>query len=214
MFEFILMFIFFALLLSLGIGVVFYIFRSLGLYTIAKRRGISNPWLAWIPVANGWMLGCISDQYQYVAKGKVKNKRKVLLTLQIVYFVLYCVYYCVVIPEFMDAFIELMQTGASMEHVMSELMGFTSGAATISPFLSGISIAVTVIQYFALYDLYQSCNPDNSVLFLILSILISVTMPFLIFASRKMDLGMPPRHPQYQQPCHPNYQPPHEQWEQ
>lgn len=29
-----------------------YVLTAYSLYTIAKRRGISNPWLAWIPVVD------------------------------------------------------------------------------------------------------------------------------------------------------------------
>ena len=59
--------------------VVMYVFQSIGLYTIAKRRGIANPGLAWVPVAYSWILGSVSDQYQYVVRGKVCNRRKILL---------------------------------------------------------------------------------------------------------------------------------------
>lgn len=69
---------------SMVIGLVAYVLMAVGLYTIAKRRGIRNPWLAWIPVANSWLLGCISDQYQYVAKGRNKSRRKMLLILTII----------------------------------------------------------------------------------------------------------------------------------
>ena len=62
-------------LLSVGT----YVLTALGLYTIAQRRGINKPWLAWIPVVNVWTLGCISDQYRYVVKGEKKSKRKVLI---------------------------------------------------------------------------------------------------------------------------------------
>ena len=60
-----------------------YIFMSLGLFAIAKNRRIQNPWLAWIPVGNLWLLGCISDQYRYVALGQKQNRRKRLLLLSI-----------------------------------------------------------------------------------------------------------------------------------
>lgn len=70
------------------LAIASYVLMALGLYTVAKRRGIHKAWLAWIPVANVWLLGCISDQYRQVAKGQVKNRRKLLLTLQIVVVVL------------------------------------------------------------------------------------------------------------------------------
>ena len=69
--------------MSVGIGILAYVFTALSLYTIAQRRGIKNPWMAWVPVLNVWILGCISDQYRYVVKGEVRSRRKVLLILNI-----------------------------------------------------------------------------------------------------------------------------------
>jgi len=34
-----------------------YVFVALGLYTMAQRRNIENPWIAWIPVAQLYILG-------------------------------------------------------------------------------------------------------------------------------------------------------------
>ena len=65
-----------------GFALLLYVFRSMGVYSIAKRRELKNPWFAWIPVVDQYLLGSLSDQYQYVAKRKVKNKRKILLGLQ------------------------------------------------------------------------------------------------------------------------------------
>lgn len=75
------------ILLNLGsmvISLITYVLLAVGLHSMAKRRGIRNAWLAWIPVVNVWVLGCISDQYRYVAKGQNKSKRKLLLTLNII----------------------------------------------------------------------------------------------------------------------------------
>ena len=66
-----------------GLGIVVYVLQALALYTIAQRRGIKKAWLAWIPLVNVWILGSLSDQYQYVVKRQVKNKRKILLGLNI-----------------------------------------------------------------------------------------------------------------------------------
>ena len=73
-------------------GIALYVLRALGLYSIAKRRGINHPWMSWVPVLDLWVLGCISDQYQYVVNGNVRNKRKWLLGLSIAMAVLYIVF--------------------------------------------------------------------------------------------------------------------------
>ena len=60
-------------------GIASYILTSLAIYTISRRRVLRKAWLAWVPVVNCWLLGSISDHYQYVAKQKVTRRRKVLL---------------------------------------------------------------------------------------------------------------------------------------
>ena len=52
--------IFFVIYLAMiGLGITGYVLQALGMYRIAERRGIHRPWLAWIPVANSWVLGSI-----------------------------------------------------------------------------------------------------------------------------------------------------------
>jgi len=41
------------------IGIVIYVLAALGLYTMAKNRNIENAWVAWIPVAQLYILGRI-----------------------------------------------------------------------------------------------------------------------------------------------------------
>lgn len=41
------------------IGLAFYVLKSIGLYTLAINRGIENPWLAWVPVADLYIMGLL-----------------------------------------------------------------------------------------------------------------------------------------------------------
>ena len=72
-----------SLLLGGGTGIVTYIFRSLGVYTLSKRRGLKRPWMAWVPVADSYLMGTVSDQYQYVVKGRNTSRRKWLVALRV-----------------------------------------------------------------------------------------------------------------------------------
>ena len=177
---------------SFALSVATYVLTSWGFYTIAQRRGIDKPWLAWIPVANVWILGCISDQYRYVVKGEVKNKRKWLLGLNIALAVLYIVF-CVFFGIVMFDVITGAMDGISEAMIMKDLMGSMVGMLAATLPMLGLAIAVTVIRYIAMYDLYTSCSPQNNVLFLVLSIVFTVTEPFFLFFLRKKDGGMPPR---------------------
>ena len=178
-------------------GIAAYVLRALGLYTIAKRRGINHPWMGWVPVLDLWVLGCISDQYQYVVKGKDKNKRKWLLGLNIALAVVYIVFF-VFCGIAVAGVVTGTTGGLQEEQLLTALMGPAAGLAICLIPLVIIAIACTVIRYVAFYDLYTSCNPQNNVLFLVLSIFFSVTEPFFVFFIRNKDEGMPPRRqPQY-----------------
>ena len=58
------------LIIAIAICVVMYVFEALSLFTIAKRRGIPNYGLAWVPVGNMWIVGKLADQYDNYVKGK------------------------------------------------------------------------------------------------------------------------------------------------
>ena len=177
---------------SLAISVAAYVMQSVGLYSIADRRGIKKPWLAWVPVGNMWIMGCISDQYRYVAKGQVKNKRKSLLILNILMWVLMVAFFAVFAVIMVKA-LSMDPNGFVSDEQAFGLVGGLLGMLAVYLVMMGIAIAVTVIQYMALYDLYVSCEPGNGVLYLLLSIFVSWLMPILLLIIRKKDGGMPPR---------------------
>ncbi len=184
---YILMYIF-----MIAFSIAQYMLQSLGIYTIAKRRGIDKPWLAWIPYASVWTLGCISDQYRYVKKGQVKSKRKLLIGLSIGMLGCVILFFVLYFSSFITLFIN-MSNASSDSQAVSSFFGAMGGMLLSYVPMIVVGIVYSVFYYIALYDLYESCNPEHSALFLVLSILASVAMPFLIFFNRKKDLGMPPR---------------------
>lgn len=186
------------LLFTLGISVAVYVLQSWSFYTIAKRRGIKKPWLAWIPVGDMWIKGCISDQYQYVVKGQVKNKRKWLLGLNLAMWGAYVLFFV----AFGTLVVDLIADTYGTEYFG---VGGLLGMIVAFVAMMGFCIAIIVLQYMALYDLYRSCDPSDAVLFLVLSILIPICQIIFPLVCRKKDLGMPPRK---QQPVEPTYMPP------
>ena len=169
-----------------------YVLRSIALYAIAKRRGISNPWLAWIPVAWVWILGSISDQFRYVTKAQVKNKRTTLLVMNLIQTVASTAMMVVIGIAFAEL-VNMGIIGFEEEELMTEAMILVFKFMGMALVLGGIALATAIIHYIAMYDLYLSVNPANAVLFLILSIFIGITEPFFIFFNRNKDGGMPPR---------------------
>ena len=197
---------------SFVLNVAAYVLTALGLYALANRRGLKNAWLSWVPVVNCWIVGSLSDQYRYVTKGEVKNKRKALIVLQIISWILVIAIFAVVIVMVVtltDMAINSpgdMMTDTLTGEMLSKVLGPVIAVAGLCMLLIGISIATMVIRYMAMYDIYNSCNPQNSVAFLVLSILFSITEPFFLFFNRYKDEGMPPRKRE------PVYEVPQETW--
>ena len=174
------------------IQIAVYVLSSLALYTIAKRRGLNHAWLSWIPVANVWILGSIADQYRYVARGEIKSKRKVLLTLNIISAVLTAVMVCLCVVAVVGAFSGAIM-GRHEDVIMRNLLGTLAGTLGLMVPILGVAIAAAIIRYMALYDLYSSCDPDNKTVFLVIGILFGITEPVFLVLCRNKDLGMPPR---------------------
>lgn len=175
---------------ALGLVLLQYVLQSVGLYTIAQRRRIRHAWLAWIPVGSDWLLGCISDQYQYVAKAKNKRKRVAMLVLSVLIAglgVWLIVDWTRLIVEIVTRYQELLlYKPAGLILQTMELLGVLSA-------LWCVSVIFWLVRITALYNLYASSVPGDRVIYLLLSIFINACIPILVFACRKWDLGMPSR---------------------
>lgn len=174
----------------LMISLAMYILGAFGLYTLAKRRQLQNPWLAWIPIGNTLLLGRISDQYQYIVKNKRTNRGKILFGLNIAI--------CILAVLLFALYFVFVMMGISY--------GFGGAHGSLAVLLVlliavylimlGVTITSTVLSYIAYYDVFSSCSRDNAVAYLIVSIFISGAAPIIVFAIRNKDDGMIP----YQNP--------------
>lgn len=209
---------------SLIVSIFVYVFMAIGMYAIAKRRGINHPWLAWIPLGSTWLLGCISDQYRYVVMGQEKSKRKVMLGLEIAVSATGAVSIVLLVVAFiklfsrMDSYLGELPSGSMVEDTsyFAEVLSPLIIALILCFVMLGLAIALTVLTYMALYDLFRSCDPAHASVFLVLSIVLnlfgvgSILQAIFVFACRNKDLGMPPRRDQvlYTQPVWQSVEPP------
>ena len=222
------------------IGIVVHILIGVGLYTIAKRRGIRNGWLAFIPVLNVWILGSISDQYRHVVQGQIKARRKVLLGTNIAYMLICCVVLVLCGTLFARIFANMAQL-ETMNDEQAAAFAMEMVAPMVGIFLLFLPLLVLAIvqmvfYYIALYDVYKSCDPSNAVLYLVLSIVVSflfgnICQPIFLMICRNKDEGMAPLYappqppfgysqpawqpvqPEPQPPTWQPVQPPAEPWE-
>lgn len=177
-----------------GASVAGYVLLALGLFAIAKRRRLQNAWMAWVPVLNLWLLGCISDQYRYVTTGEQRNRRTLLLFFGIAEAVLKAVLFVGMLWGLGNFLQDIRSFGDLLLRGSWKLMKFAGWGLLISSF----GAVAAMFKCFALYDLYSSCLPKRKTLFTVLSVLGFVTgadlVPaLLVFLCRNKEEGMPPR---------------------
>lgn len=178
-------------LLPVFLWILSYVLSSVGIYTMAKHRAIPHAWLAWVPVANVWVLGSLADQYRYVAKGQLTSRRKLLLGLKIA-------------DTLMQLVILIFLLGAmeyDMRFFLLQMTGVLIHLGGILLLALPISILLAIFYFIALGDVYQSCCPDHAVTDLVLSMMLRPTEPFFLFFNRDSEKGMPPRRPVYTRPA-------------
>ena len=182
-----------------AVAVAAYIFLALGLYTIAKNRRIRNPWLAWIPVANLWLLGCISDQFHFVTKGEERGRRKRMLTLGIIEAAVAPMMVVLLLGWLLGMF-AVVESGSGEPGVLVVLMLICLLLVVMALLVALIvvSIMLQVQRCYAFYDLFSSCVPQRKTLYSTLSIVasclgIDLVAAIFIFLCRNKEEGMPPR---------------------
>ena len=170
-----------------------FLLKGYPLYRIARRRGLHHAWLSWLPVGQDWIRGSVSDQYQYLTRGKNNSRRIILTALGAAAKVL-----------------ELIGLGLGIHYAAAALlrMGHMPHAATIYALrwavggmvLGFLSICVwaarAVFHHMCMYDLYRSTDPKNDTAMTVLGIVIPVLELFFVFYVREKDDGMPPRRDQ------------------
>jgi hypothetical protein len=175
----------------LAFAVVCYVLEGKSLSAIARRRGIEKPWLAWVPVGSSWLLGSISDQYRYVTYGQVRSRRKLLTWLTATLYGAMTVLFVLLGVWMVLSMIAAIN--ATEEAFLITLLGGMIGLYLFLFLFVGIAAVTSVFQFMAYYDLFRSCDPKKSLVFLLVSIFVSYPLPFFVYSCRNKDLGMPPR---------------------
>ena len=181
--------LFFAIfyIILLGAAILMYVFQSLALFKLAKNRGIANYGLAWVPIGSSWLLGKLADDVNICRRNKKTNFARNLLTLNLVY-----------VGSFIAIYIAAIAIGISIG-MQSSYGGYSASMAPgavivlllLYLVLVGVMIAMIVLNYMALYRVYYGYAEENAVLYLVLSIFVSITQPIFLFIIRNRPL-LPP----------------------
>ena len=172
------------------IGLVIFVLTSYSFYTIAKRREICHAWLAWVPMIQLWVVGAIADDYQQKAHHIAGKKRKVLLLTMILNMVLTAA----LVVAILWAVLMVLRAGYHSYEDFSDWLGVIGGLGgliLVIALAGGMKIVQKVVEYFALYDVYRSCDPGNALLFVLVNVFVPITKPVFLLICHKKDGGMP-----------------------
>jgi len=189
------------LVISLLSSLVIYVFNSLGIMLLANKLGLKNGWLGFIPFASTFKFGQIADDCSR-RMGERKNYAKLLLGLEIAVYALFipAIVVIVVLACLAGIITNTDYYSYSGEIVPGEYATALNpdNTATLAIFLIiivliylviyAIIITMAVFKLIALYKIFKFTSPNNATLFIVLSILFSLTWLFLFITSLKKDI--------------------------
>lgn len=174
--------------LTVGIGL--YVLNSVALFKLAKKRGIQNYGLAWLPIGSTWVLGKLADDVNICRRNKKTNFARNLLILNLVTV-------GIGILTYIAAFaIAISVIGLGLEHTTPDdfvysMLPHVGILILLALAIAVVSIASAVISYMALYRVFYGYSEDNATVFLVLSIFFPILQPIFLFTIRNREL-LPP----------------------
>lgn len=160
---------------------------------IARSCGIRHTWLTWVPFANSWIQGSVSDRCRMAVRGQKKSGRKVLAVLRGVQLLLWVAIVWCWIGGVQDA--DTVRGRGASERV-AELMiiyGIVDSLWWMIPALI-VGIVAYVREQMALYDIYATFTPERRVRHLVLSMIPVVNLiakPLCLRGCREKELPVP-----------------------
>ncbi len=175
-----------------------YVFVSLGGQRMARKVGMSNPWMFWIPCANVYAMGNLADTQASLCEGKNTTYRKKMLTWTIVvacaaipWAIAYTVFMVAAAANGLldENGVLITLDGASLE----PLIGPTLFLLAVSLVFLALYIVYVVIYYKTLYRIYKLYAPNGAAGLVVLSVFVSVAIPAVFLKLSEREPVLPPR---------------------
>ena len=173
-----------AIAVSAVIGIAIYLLESISVYKMAKSAEIKNPWLAFIPVANDWVFGTLAEKYK--KKNGTKSARfgiilPVLEGIVLIEAIALTIFTVISVKEITGYALDAVNTSAEMapEQFMSLIPVIILYFA-----LMAVAIAYAVVFFIALWRVYSSFDKLNATLYIVLSVIFTISVPIILFIIR------------------------------
>ena len=164
-----------------------YVLRAWALYSISKRRQISNPWMAWVPFLINWNIGSLADDYDAL-RGIKRRWRTVLLTLAIITVASVVIAYVFLFAG-MFGFIAQIEYG---EPEPIAIIGFFLSLFVPLMLVSAVSMAHQICLCICYYKLLESLDPQKTLLYFLRGIFLPLAMGICLLRCRNMGYWRAP----------------------
>ncbi len=173
-----------AIAVSAVIGIAIYLLESISVYKMAKSAEIKNPWLAFIPVANDWVFGTLAEKYKKKNGTKSARFGIILPVLEGIVFIesiALTIFTVISVKEITGYALDAVNTSAEMapEQFMSLIPVIILYFA-----LMAVAIAYAVVFFIALWRVYSSFDKSNATLYIVLSVIFTISVPIILFIIR------------------------------
>ena len=170
--------------ISLLIGLALYLLESIGVYKMAKSAEIKNPWLSFVPVGRNWVFGTLAEKYK--KKNGTKSARfgiilPVLEGIVLIEAIALTIFTVISVKEITGYALDAVNTSAEMvpEQFMSLIPVIILYFALIA-----VAISYAVVFFIALWRVYSSFDKSNATLYIVLSVIFTISVPIILFIIR------------------------------
>ena len=167
------------------IEIALYLLYSLGLFRMAKRLNIKNPWFSFVPVLSQNLNGRISDTVACA-----HSKKPFFAFLLPALFAVKAVFLSAAETIFTKNVINIVWQAMRNKIDLLEVSNFAGFKAVILPFVLAVlfGIAYRVVRLVSLYKIYGKFNPQNKTVYTVLDVFLSFLTPIFVFTSSRKEI--------------------------
>lgn len=187
-------------LITLGICVTIYVLGALGAYKLAKRRGMTNAWLSWLPVGQEYILGKMANNISMEEPPYQKRGWWIAYPILSGAMLLSALVNSVIMLSSLPDYIVRVTNAAmygSEQAVIDAALSFVSGSGgllVIGLLVNLLSIAAAIIGSILLYRVYKRYWPNAAMAFAVCGGIFGLHWLFLFIIRNRQ-----PMYPYYPQ---------------
>lgn len=160
------------------LGVIFHVLRAAGICDMSSSLGIKNPWYSFVPVLDAYAFGRLS------ARGKKSAVSVVYAVIELIFWGLAAAVAVTAVFGWIDLLFAADKALAAGKELSAA--DFSVISKIILPmFLLGIvAVARKVFSAICAYKVFKIFKPNLAVVFTVISVVLSVALPILLFSVR------------------------------